>query len=198
MNWGILDGVETIKRKLPVREMLWKVAPVAVLMVFRVFTHYQGQYLNRIWFQDLLLLVGWVLGWWLAEADHIFYVLLCAPHEVTGQRVKRELLNKNWSRAWGILKETKDERVKLPIRNVLTGFVMTGVGLWIASSSASLIAAGMCVSLACKLYSEILSDKDYKDWYWPFAREFSKTEHQGLLTAWGVMLVWEWMILLRG
>jgi hypothetical protein len=190
--------MEEVVRKKSDGGLAYRLVPVLILIGVRVYRHYQMQALPRMWFLDLSLLVGWVLGWWLAEADDLFYVLMCAPHEVTGQRVKKELMNKNWQRALAILGETKGERTKLPIRNVLTGFVMTGVGLWLASSSASLVAAGMCVALGTKLFLQLVMDKDYKSWYWPFAREFSFGEHQGLVAAWGIILLWQWSILLRG
>ncbi len=172
--------------------------PIAVLLVLRLLRHYQSGYLGALWWGDLLLVVGWIIGWFLAEADHLFYATMCNPHELTCQRVRTEIGNKNWRNAWGILKQTESERTRLPIRNILTAFVMTGVGLWLVTSGASLLAAGTCFGFSIRLFSEILSDNDHQKWYWLFARKFEEVEHRGLMIAWGLILIWQWSMLARG
>lgn len=177
---------------------LWRVLPIALLMGFRIFKHFQSGYLGALWSSDLLLVIGWVIGWLLAEADHLFYATMCNPQELTCQRVRSEIGAKNWRNAWGILKQTEAERTKLPIRNILTAFVMTGVGLWLALSGASTLASGTALGFSVRLFSEILNDRDYHNWYWLFARKFEEAEHKGLLAAWSVALIWQWTTLARG
>jgi hypothetical protein len=181
-----------------VSKWLWRVLPVLGIVAARLYHHYTGGFLSRIWVDDVLIAAGWVVGWMLADADHLFYALVSAPNEMISQRVKQEIKNRSWKKIWELLNDTKSERTQLPIRNILTAFVMTGVGLWVISSSASMLAAGLCLGFTIRLFSELLGEKNYQNWYWVFAREFTPSEHRGLLIAWGAVLIWQWSILIRG
>lgn len=147
---------------------------------------------------DLNLVIGWVIGWLLAEADHLVYATMCNPQELTCQRVRAEMDKKNWRNAWKMLEETKFERNKLPIRNILTLISMTGVGIWVVSSSGSLLASGLVFGFCVRLFSELIFDTDYKKWYWIFAREFSLPEHKGFLGAITFGIILQWWYLIRG
>jgi hypothetical protein len=177
---------------------LWRVVPIGTILAVKVAEQLKGQILLKASLLDLSLLAGWILGWLLAEADHVLYATMCNPQELTCQRVRAEMGKKDWRRAWQLLQETKFERTKLPVRNVLTGFVMTGLGIWVVTSSGSLLAAGLVFGFGIRLFSELLTDTDYKKWYWVFAREFSESEHKGVLMAWAGGLIWQWFTLLRG
>jgi hypothetical protein len=177
---------------------LWGAVPIIALFAARVYHHVNEGIFSRIWLDDILLVFGWAAGWFLADADHLFYALVSNPHEMTSQRILQEIKNRNWKKILEIINDTKSERTQLPIRNVLTAFVMMGVGLWVISSSASLLAAGLCLGFSVRLFSEILADKNFKNWYWLFAREFSQTEHWGVILAWGAVLIWQFWILIRG
>ena len=145
----------------------------------------------RIWWTDLLLVLGWLIGWGLAELDHLFYALVCDPQEVSCQRVKREIDLKRWKSAWGILESTKGERQKLPVRNVLTASVLAVTGVWIASSSASFVGLGMVLGLSGRLFMEAMAEKNYQKWYWVFKREFSRVEHRLFMAVWLLTLVYQ-------
>jgi len=150
-----------------------------------------------MWLWDLLLVAGWFIGYIiLAEADHIFYALMCNPHELTCSRVRAEVDKKNWKLAWRMLQETKPERNRLPIRNMLSVIVLAGLGLWVVSSSGSGLAVGAVLGLGVRLFKEALVEPDYKRWYWIFAREFSPQEHRGLMLAWGAALGLQLIMLL--
>jgi len=186
------------EERLNLGEWLIGVVPILGLELIRFWQQASAGYLKQVWWLDLLLLVGWIIGWFLAEADDVFYALVCNPQELTCQRVKGEFNKKNWSGAWRLLRQTREERNKLPIRNILTAFVMTGVGLWLVSSGSSLLAAGTCLGFSVKLYWEAVTDKNFKKWYWLFARDFTEAEHRGVMIAWGVVLIWQYLVLVRG
>jgi hypothetical protein len=177
---------------------LWRVLPILSVFSARVYSHWAGKYLNRMWFNDVLLVIGWILGWLLAEADHFFYALVSNPQELSSQKIIQEIKNKDWKKIWQVIRDTKSDRVKLPIRNILTAFVMTGVGLWVVTSGSSLVAAGLCLGFSVRLFSEALTDPDFKNWYWLFTREFTLTEHHGVMMGWGIILIWQWWMLIRG
>ena len=58
------------------------------------------------WTRSWWLAVGWIIGYALAEADHLFYVAVCNPQELTCQRVRQELGARSWKSAWELLRRT--------------------------------------------------------------------------------------------
>jgi hypothetical protein len=165
------------------------IAPIVLLEIQKITYGFLRRKMIPInWVGDILLAAGWVMGYFLADMDHLFYATVCNPQELTCQRVRHELDNKNWRNAWGLLEATKDERVRMPIRNILTAVVVAGLGLWVVSSSGSWIAMGMVLSLNTRLFTELVTTTDRKKWYWVFARDFSDAEHRGFLIAWGLAL----------
>jgi hypothetical protein len=126
------------------------------------------------WLGNLLLVGGWVLGYLLVEADHWFYVAVCSPQELSCQRIKHELALKNWSNARAMLQQTASERSRLPIHNILTGFIISVMGIWLAMSGGNLLAVGVITGLAVRLFTEFLADANYGRWYWIFARELGR------------------------
>ena len=143
--------------------------------------------MKQDWVGSLWLVAGWIVGYALAEADHLFYVAVCNPQELTCQRVRHEILDtRNWRNAWGILKATSEERTRLPIHNVLTGVIVAVLGLWVVSSGGSLLASGVVVGLGVRLFTEFLSGEK-KNWCCVFAREFSSGEVWVVGGIWGVL-----------
>lgn len=144
-----------------------------------------------IWWTDLLLVVGWLVGWGLAELDHLFYALVCDPKEVSCQRVKREIYLRRWKSAWGILESTRGERQRLPVRNVLTVAVLAVTGIWMATSSASYMGLGAVLGLSGRLFMEAMAEKNYQKWYWVFKREFSLNQHRVFMGGWLLTLIYQ-------
>ncbi len=153
------------------------VAVVGVRLLFR-----------QDWVGSALLTVGWLIGMALAEADHLFYVAVCNPQELTCQRVRSEIEKKEWRNAWGILKSTVAERTRLPIHNVLTAVVVAVLGVWVVSSAGSVLASGVVVGLGVRLFTEFLAG-DKKNWFWIFAREFDIREIRVVGLVWALLLV---------
>ncbi|KKR91044.1 MAG: hypothetical protein UU42_C0024G0002 [Candidatus Woesebacteria bacterium GW2011_GWA1_41_13b] len=160
---------------------IYRIIVLAVVVGLRL-------WMRQDWVGSLWLAVGWIIGMMLAEADHLFYVAVCNPQELTCQRVRREVQNKNWRNAWGILKATSGERVRLPIHNILTGLVVAVLGLWVVSSVGSVLASGVVVGLGVRLFTDFLS-QDKKNWFWVFAREFGKREIDIIGGIWGLLLL---------
>ncbi len=135
-----------------------------------------------------MLVVGWAIGHVLAEVDQLFYVAMCNPQELTCQRIRSEISQRNFKNAWGLLQETRFERNKLPIHNVLTGVVVAVLGVWIVSSVGSALASGVVIGLGVRLFVEFLFG-DKKKWFWIFAREFSIGEIRVIGGIWGLLLL---------
>ncbi|KKU28753.1 MAG: hypothetical protein UX80_C0024G0024 [Candidatus Amesbacteria bacterium GW2011_GWA2_47_11b] len=138
------------------------------------------------WTRSWWLAVGWIIGYALAEADHLFYVAVCNPQELTCQRVRQELGARSWKSAWELLRRTAGERTRLPIHNVLTGLIVAVLGWWVVNSVGSMLAAGVVVGLGVRLFTEFLAGNK-KSWFWVFAREFSVGEVWVVGGVWGVL-----------
>ena len=151
-------------------------AIVAIRLIGRI-----GQIGDNIW-----LVAGWIIGYALAEADHLFYVAVCNPQELACQRIRTKLETRNWRDAWALMRETAGERTRLPIHNVLTGVIVAGLGIWVVSSGGSLLASGVVVGLGVRLFTDFLSGGK-KNWFWIFAREFSVGEVWVVGGVWGVL-----------
>lgn len=171
-KWGILGFMAWIAR----------ISAIVVIVGMRLLFKHD-------WLGSAFLAVGWMIGYVLAEADHLFYIAMCNPQELTCQRVRHEVLEtKNWRGAWGILQSTKGERTKLPVHNVLTAVIVAVLGIWVVSSAGSLLASGVVVGLGVRLFTEFLSG-DKNKWFWVFAREFSVEEIRAIGGVWGLLLV---------
>jgi len=145
-------------------------------------------WVRQDWVGSALLALGWILGNLLAELDHVSYVIVCNPQELTCQRVRHEILEtRNLRNAWGILQSTKGERTRLPIHNILTAVVVAVLGLWVVSSVGSVLASGVVVGLGVRLFSEFLSGPR-ENWFWLFAREFGMGEIRVVGGVWGLLL----------
>ncbi len=145
-------------------------------------------WVRQDWVGNLVLVAGWVIGYALSEIDQLFYVAMCNPQELTCQRIRSEISQRNFKNAWGLLQETRFERNKLPIHNVLTGVVVAVLGVWIVSSVGSALASGVVVGLGTKLFVEFLFG-DKKNWFWIFAREFDIREVRVVGGVWGLLVL---------
>ncbi len=150
---------------------------VAVKLLFR-----------QDWVGSTFLLLGWILGNLLAELDHVSYVIVCNPQELTCQRVRQELGVRSWKSAWELLRRTAGERTRLPIHNILTGLVVAVLGVWIVSSAGNVLTLGVVVGLGVRLFTDFWSSNK-KDWFWMFAREFSIGEIRVIGGIWGLLLL---------
>lgn len=141
---------------------------------------------------NIWLVGGWIIGYILAGADHLLYAVVCNPQELTCQKIKQHIARSAWHEAWKVLKETEHERTRLPISNMLTGLIVAVLGVWVVTSSGSLLASGVVVGLEIKLYTDFILDSDKKKWYWMFAKE---VEILGMI--WGLLLLIQLISLVR-
>ena len=175
----------------------YRVFPVVILLLLRVLLD-----LGKIggwgfWLGNVLLAAGWIIGWMMAEGDHLMYALVCDPSSPTCSMVRTYTSIGQWRMAWKTLEATKAERTKLPIRNMLSVLVVTGVGLWVITSSGSFLGSGVVLGLCTRLLLDLWKETDYRKWYWVFAREFSKTEHRGLTAAVAAAVAVQFLMVLR-
>lgn len=89
---------------------------------------------------DVWLGVGWIIGYFLADFDHLYYIYVTNPHELTSQRLIQKF-------DWGLFQESKPERTNLILHNPTVLIILGIVGLWTVTSSGSLLAIGAIISL---------------------------------------------------
>lgn len=89
---------------------------------------------------DVWLGVGWIIGYFLADFDHLYYVYVSNPHELTSQRIIQKF-------SWTLFQESKPERTNLILHNPTVLFILGIFGLWTVTSSGSLLAIGAIISL---------------------------------------------------
>ncbi len=171
---------------------------LGLVLVVRVAREYLGVGFGGLnYVGNILLAVGWVIGYYLADVDHLFYALVCNPQELSCQRVRYEIEKRDWKNAWRMLKETAHERTRLPVHNVLTGLIVAVMGIWTVTSSGSLLASGVVVGLSLRLLIEFWQTADYASWYWLFARQFDTSQHRLVRGFWTGLVVVQGLILLR-
>ena len=141
--------------------------------------------------EDIWLGIGWLMGYFASELDQIFYATVCNPHELSCQRVQSEIAKRDWKNAWRMLQDSKSERTKLPIHNIVTGLVLGVLGVWLVTSSLSLLASGLVISLGAKLFLEFTLDKNQIDWYWLMSKPLRLKE------IWLVIIVLQLFLLVR-
>lgn len=150
---------------------------------------------SRDWEGSLLLVTGWLVGYLLAEADHLFYVAVCNPQELACQRVRWEIEKRDFRKAWELLRTTAAERTRLPVHNLVTGAAVTGLGWWVAGSGGSWLAAGAVTGLGVRLWTDMASDPRYQGWYWPFGREFTAGENRFIVAFWAASMAGQLLLL---
>jgi len=155
-------------------------------------------FVKQDWIGNLWLGIGWLGGYFLAEADDWFYVAVCSPQELTCQRVRHEISVRNWRNAWGLLKSTSAERQKLPLHNIVTAVVVSLAGIWLITSSGSFVAIGLVLGLGIRLFADFLTTINYKSWYWIFSRQFEAQENKIAKIVWGILLSIQLLLLVRG
>jgi O-antigen/teichoic acid export membrane protein len=87
--------------------------------------------------------LGGLAGSFLPLLDHLVYIFFLSPQELSSQRVVYFFRNRNFTGALRFLIETRGERTNLIFRSNTFLIVISILAVWILSSSASLIGAGL-------------------------------------------------------
>jgi hypothetical protein len=123
--------------------------------------------------------VGGLLGTFLLDADHLFYLLWINPHELTSLRAKRLVEQKRFKEALILVWDTRHERIRLPFRNALFQPILYVLCFFILTSTGSLFGAGLVMGMALHLLKDevedLLTDKErLKKWlFWQIKGEVS-------------------------
>lgn len=102
--------------------------------------------------------LGGVVGMFLPDIDHILYVLLLRPEELTSQRFAFLLGKKETWRAIEILYETRSERRGLIFHTILFQLIFLVLTFWMVTSSGSIFGKGLALSFAMHLVVDEIVD----------------------------------------
>lgn len=137
--------------------------------------------LRWTWHWDLILLwLGGLVGTFLIEADHFFYLLLINPHELTSLRVKRLFGQRRIKNALVLIADTAEERTKLAFHNVLFQLILYILCFFVLTSTGNLFVRGLVMGMALHLlkdeFGELLAGREeiLRRWlFWPVKVEVS-------------------------
>lgn len=128
----------------------------------------------------ILFFLGGFLGVFLIEIDHFLYVLLSNPHELTGQRVKRLLEQKNFKQVIPLVFDTCEERKRLAFHNALFQVVLLGLCFFTITSTGNMFGYSLLMVMFLMILKAEITDwlKDKEEnlnyWlFWPIKQEIS-------------------------
>lgn len=102
--------------------------------------------------------VGGVVGTILPDVDHLLYIYLIKPYELTSQRFGQLIKEKDLARSIQLLYETRTERKNLIFHSQFFQLIFLVVTFWIMSSSGSLFGKGLALAFALHLSVDKMID----------------------------------------
>jgi hypothetical protein len=153
--------------------------------ILSVFLFRFGIWLVMLWF-------GAVFGQLFLFIDHVLYVYVYS-YELTPQRITQMISQGRYREALGLLRATMDERKHLFFQQLLGQLVLLVLGFYLVTSSGSLVAKGLILSMNLTILArewiDVLSNPDrLRDWLFQYYRgEISERSMQ--LYVFGVTVV---------
>lgn len=102
--------------------------------------------------------VGGVLGMVFPYLDHILYVFLLRPYELTSQRVINLVQRKEIGNALKLLIDTKEERRDLIIHTLFFQIIFAVLTFFVVTSSSSLLGRGLVLGFFLHLIIDQFKD----------------------------------------
>lgn len=111
--------------------------------------------INKLFsFSHILLYLGGLVGLFLPNLDHLLYVFIFRPFELTSQRIKLLINEKRYKEALILLYQTKEERVDLIFHSLNFQIIFTILTFWVISSSGSIFAKGLVLGSLLNLFNK--------------------------------------------
>lgn len=116
--------------------------------------------------------LGGFLGTYLIDIDHLVYILVRRPYELTSKRFLRLWQQRRWRSAFLLLIESHRERRELIAHTVSFQIILIFLTFWILTSSASLFSKGLILGLFLHTLVDQAFDfpavGDLRNWFWQF------------------------------
>lgn len=104
------------------------------------------------------LLIGGIIGTILPDVDHLIYVYLLSPQELTSQRVNSLVEKKDINRTLQLLHETRAERKNLIFHSFYFQMIFWVLTFLVISSSGSVFGRGLVGAFALHLIIDQVID----------------------------------------
>jgi hypothetical protein len=128
---------------------------LALIIFFALIT------LLKRWFTSPIYLLFWaggLIGTFLPDLDHLVYVYISRPNELTSQRVASLFNQKQYASAFDLLNKTRYERTMPIFHTILFQVVFAVVAFFLNSSSASLFGTGLVLAILIHLWLDQVQD----------------------------------------
>lgn len=102
--------------------------------------------------------VGGIIGTILPDLDHLIYIYLVRPFELTSVRFQDLIKNKELKRSIELIYETSTERKDLIFHSQFFQILFLIVTFWVVSSSGSFFGKGIALAFALHLSIDQLID----------------------------------------
>ena len=113
---------------------------------------------NNLGLSYIPFFIGGVVGTILPDIDHLLYVYLIKPQELTSQRFQEMLKNKEIFRSVDLLYETREERKNLIFHTKFFQGLFLIVLFFVMSSSGSIFGKGLTLAFALHLAIDHMID----------------------------------------
>jgi uncharacterized membrane protein YagU involved in acid resistance len=122
---------------------------------------------NLIW-----LWAGAILGIFLFNLDHVFYLLFVSPHELTSQRFRRLLEQRKFKEALTLMADTTYERQRLSFHNAFFQVILLVLCFFVLTSTNQLLGSGLVMGMMLHLLKdevgELLNKREERLKKWLF------------------------------
>lgn len=116
--------------------------------------------------------VGGLIGLFMPNLDHLLYVFVFRPMDLTSQRVRLLINEKRYKEALILLYDTKDERKDLIFHSTNFQLIFAVLTFWVISSSGSLFGKGLVLGFYLSLVLFLLRkflNKEIKEYFYLLA-----------------------------
>ena len=107
--------------------------------------------------------IGGLVGVFLPDVDHLIYVYVLRPHELTSQRATRMIIRQELSSAAGLLASTTPERKGLIFHSALFQQVFNLFAFFVVTSTGSHLGRGIVLAFLLHLLVDQLVDLMERD-----------------------------------
>lgn len=109
--------------------------------------------LARNWIDQrfIVLWIGGIIGAILPDVDHLIYVYLLKPHELTSQRATRMMSKGEVLSTFSLLANTRGERTHLIFHTAMFQLIFAVFAFFVISSSSNLLGRGLVLAFSLHL-----------------------------------------------
>lgn len=101
---------------------------------------------------------GGVVGTFLPDIDHVLYVFMLKPYELTSQRIKFLLQRRDIKRVVELLYDTRSERKGLIFHTAGFQLIFLLLTFWVVTSSGSIFGRGLVLAFSLHFLIDQITD----------------------------------------